>query len=124
MADLLSHARRELQRAKPSRDPVEATLARRQAAEKAWGYVCEQTTKVTGIDVTGPRAHFLRKNVLAQVDRAAGTSLLRDYEEFQNRLHGDVFYDGEWKYVDLDEYLQRVAAYPERLRSAMRRMGS
>lgn len=124
VSDLLVHAQRELAKAKATSDPVEAILARRQAAEKAWGYVCEQTNEVTRIDVVGAETHFQRKRVLAEIDRAAGTVFLRDYEEFQNRLHGDVFYDGKWKNVDLDDYLRRVAEYPERLRAAIRRMGA
>lgn len=124
MADLRVHARRGLERARLTDDQAEAALARRQGAEKAWGYVVEQTHIVASVPVRGPSAHHLRKDILLALDRAAGTSLLRDCEEFEHRLHGACLHDGHMRQVDLDRSSARAAEFPERLRAALRRVSA
>jgi hypothetical protein len=119
VSDLLVHARRELERARSTHDPVEAHLTQRQAAEKAWGYVVEETNRIAGITATGPGAHHLRREALAALDRRAGTSLLRDYIEFEYRLHGEGFYDGRGRLHDIAQYVELASAYPEKLRRAL-----
>lgn len=122
MTDLLVHARRELVQSKQVRDTGDAALGRRQAAEKGWGWVVEQTTTALGLTVTGPKAHFLRKEALAELDRRGGTSLLRDYEEFEWRLHGDCFYDGRCRSDDVERYLLRAEEFVRVLHETIRRL--
>lgn len=120
MPSLLEHARVELARADRTPEPAEATLARRQAAEKAWGYVVEQVSRVMALSATGPVAHRVRKDALAVLDRQAGTSLLRDYGYLEYRLHGDCFYEGACPPADLERYVAMAAEFPGRIQDALR----
>lgn len=117
---LTRHARRELERSKQLADPAEAALAKRQAAEKAWGYVCEEVSRVTGITLTGPEAHKERKNVLGELDSAAGTSLLGDYEQLERRLHGDC--EARCPLPEVERGVATAEQFPRRLAEALRRL--
>ena len=103
VVDLLDEAAAEAARAGRTHPP-ESDLARRQAAEKIWGYVASElnrTLRATGFPVeVGPEAHEMRKKWLRELDRALGRNFAARHDAFAD-VHGACFYESRCPTPDL-----------------------
>lgn len=109
-------AKKEWKRAKETGDD----LSKRQACEKAWLAVVEETDRALGLAVRGPAANAVRRRALREAD----PSLHADFDVFQRRLHGACFY--EWNQEKPDEreveaLIDKVDEYAARLRKTRER---
>jgi len=121
--DLLDEAAAEAARAGRT-TPPESDLARRQAAEKIWGYVASELNgalRMNGFPVeAGSEAHEVRKKWLRELDRALGRNLLARHNEYAD-LHGSCFYESRCPTPDLLEAMARDArTFVEDVKAALR----
>lgn len=120
MSDLLTHARLEFERSRRPGDPDAALLARRQAAEKAWGHVLQQLDSSLGVKAKDHTAHDERRERLRAVEDASGTPLMGAYVDLRDRLHGDCFYRGHCPGPEVERLLQTAEEFPRRVAEAIR----
>lgn len=121
--DLLDEAAAEAARAGRT-SPPESDLARRQAAEKIWGYVASELNRAlraNGFPVeAGPEAHEVRKKWLRELDRALGGNFLARHDEYAD-LHGSCFYESRCPAPDLLQGMARDArTFVEQVKAAIR----
>lgn len=123
VADLLTHARLELARSKQRGDPEEALLARRQAAEKAWGHLLERIDTLLHVRAKDDTAHDERRERLQELESGSGVPLLAAYFDLQRVLHGDCFCRGRCPLGEVERAFQAAIGFPDRLEAALRRAG-
>lgn len=121
MSDLLTHARLEFERSRQPGDPDAALLARRQAAEKAWGYVLQKLDRMLNVEVEDATAHGERRRKLRALQERTGVPLMASYLDLQDRLHGDCFYRGHCPAPEVEWLLQTAEEFPRLVEQALRR---
>lgn len=119
--NLLEAARREYRRSHRAASPDEGLLLRRQAAEKAWGYVLEQVDRQLRVRARDDTAHDERREKLRVIEERSGTPLLATYYELQNELHGNCFYRGSCPRERVERLLAAAASFPGLVEEAVRR---
>ena len=109
--DFLDEAISEADRARRV-PPPESDLARRQAAEKIWGYVASELNRelrAAGLQVEpGSGGHDDRRRWLRELDRALGRNLTARHDAYAD-LHGACFYDSRCPPPEVLKALAREA---------------
>lgn len=119
---LLDAARRDLAAAKRARDPLEALLLRRAAAEKAWGYVEESITRATGVVAVGVNADEVRRLLEDHLGRTPGVRMKSSRTLLRWDLHEHIFESGDCPLRAVEEGLARAEEYARSLRRAVGRV--